>query len=77
MREVSSVTAAGTPVYPFKWVIPIAGSLLLLQAAAEIARCILCIRSGRWPQRLQDVEEEDIEQLKDILSGDRKKGAMP
>lgn len=70
MREVSSVTSAGTPVYPFKAVIPVAGLLLLLQAAAEIARCVLCIRSGRWPQRLHDVEEEDIDQLKEILSGD-------
>jgi TRAP-type mannitol/chloroaromatic compound transport system permease small subunit len=70
MREVSSVTSAGTPVYPFKAVIPVAGLLLLLQAIAEIARCVLCIRSGRWPQRLHDVEEEDIDQLKEILSGD-------
>jgi len=28
---------------------------------------VICIRTGKWPSRLQDVEEEDIEQLKDIL----------
>jgi TRAP-type mannitol/chloroaromatic compound transport system permease small subunit len=67
MKEVSSVTSSGTPIYPFKLVIPVAGVLLLLQGIAEIVRCLLCLRTGQWPQRLHDVEEEDIEQLKDIL----------
>jgi TRAP-type mannitol/chloroaromatic compound transport system permease small subunit len=75
MKEVSSVTSAGTPIYPFKLVIPIAGVLLLLQSAAEIARCIICIRTGEWPQRLHDVEEEDIDQLKEILAGGKSAGA--
>jgi TRAP-type mannitol/chloroaromatic compound transport system permease small subunit len=75
MKEVSSVTSAGTPIYPFKLVIPIAGALLLLQSAAEIARCIICIRTGQWPQRLHDVEEEDIDQLKEILAGGKSAGA--
>jgi TRAP-type mannitol/chloroaromatic compound transport system permease small subunit len=74
MREVSSVTSAGTPIYPFKMVIPIAGALLLLQGAAEVVRCIVCIRTGQWPPRLHDVEEEDIDQLKEILSGGRRTG---
>jgi len=75
MKEVSSVTSASTPIYPFKLVIPIAGVLLLLQSAAEIARCIICIRTGEWPQRLHDVEEEDIDQLKEILAGGKSAGA--
>lgn len=74
MREVSSVTSSGAPVYPLKLVIPVAGSLLLLQAAAEIARCILCIRTGQWPRRLQDVEEDNVEQLKEILAGGKPEG---
>jgi TRAP-type mannitol/chloroaromatic compound transport system permease small subunit len=69
MRETSSVTSAGTPIYPFKVAIPLAGLLLLLQGTAEVARCVICIRTNQWPQRLHDVEEEDIEQLKDILAG--------
>jgi TRAP-type mannitol/chloroaromatic compound transport system permease small subunit len=69
IREASSVTSAGTPIYLFKSVIPVAGALLLLQGVAEIARCIVCMRSGQWPARLHDVEEEDIDQLKEILSG--------
>jgi TRAP-type mannitol/chloroaromatic compound transport system permease small subunit len=69
MKEVSSVTSSGTPIYPFKLVIPIAGGLLLLQGLAEIVRCVVCLRTGQWPQRLHDVEEEDVEAFKEILAG--------
>jgi TRAP-type mannitol/chloroaromatic compound transport system permease small subunit len=75
-KEVSSVTAAGTPIYPFKLIIPVAGVLLLLQGIAEIVRCVITIRSGQWPQRLHDVEEEDVEQLKDILGGSQPAGGQ-
>jgi TRAP-type mannitol/chloroaromatic compound transport system permease small subunit len=56
-REVSIFSPAGIPVFPLKALIPIAGTFLLIQGFAEIIRCILCIRSGEWPQRLHDVEE--------------------
>jgi TRAP-type mannitol/chloroaromatic compound transport system permease small subunit len=56
-REVSIFSPAGIPVFPLKALIPIAGTLLLIQGFAEIIRCILCIRTGAWPQRLHDVEE--------------------
>ncbi len=56
-KEVSIFSPAGVPVFPLKTLIPVTGVLLLLQGIAEIIRCILCIRSGRWPQRLHDVEE--------------------
>jgi TRAP-type mannitol/chloroaromatic compound transport system permease small subunit len=56
-REVSIFSPAGIPVFPLKMLIPIAGTLLLIQGIAEIIRCILCIRTGVWPQRLHDVEE--------------------
>jgi TRAP-type mannitol/chloroaromatic compound transport system permease small subunit len=56
-REVSIFSPAGIPVFPLKVLIPVAGALLLLQGIAEIIRCLLCIRSGEWPQRLHDVEE--------------------
>ena len=58
--EHSTVTAEGPPVYHFKAVIPIAGILVMLQGIAEIARCIVCLRSGVWPARLEDVEEIDV-----------------
>jgi TRAP-type mannitol/chloroaromatic compound transport system permease small subunit len=58
--EHSTVTAEGPPVYHFKTVIPVAGVLVMLQGLAEIARCVLCLRTGAWPARLEDVEEIDV-----------------
>jgi len=55
-----SMTAGGPPVYPFKAVIPIAGALVLMQGFAEILRCIACLRTGQWPERLKDAEEIDV-----------------
>jgi TRAP-type mannitol/chloroaromatic compound transport system permease small subunit len=60
INEHSNVTANGPPVYPFKMVIPIAGALVLLQGMAEVVRCVVCIRTGVWPERLKDVEEIDV-----------------
>src|SRR3989337_1282305 len=58
-KEVSIFSPAGVPVFPLKVLIPITGVFLLLQGIAEIIRCVLCIRSGQWPQRLRDVEETE------------------
>ena len=58
--EHSTVTADGPPVYHFKTVIPVAGILVMLQGVAEILRCVLCLRTGVWPARLEDVEEIDV-----------------
>src|SRR5262245_323930 len=58
--EHSTVTAEGPPVYHFKTVIPIAGALVMLQGLGEILRCIVCLRTGVWPGRLEDVEEIDV-----------------
>src|SRR6266705_6698776 len=60
IHEHSTVTAEGPPVYHFKTVIPVAGALVMLQGLAEIVRCILTIRTGQWPARLEDVEEIDV-----------------
>jgi len=57
LREVSVNSPAGVPVWPLKMLIPIAGALLTLQGIAEVLRCIQCIRTGKWPARLHDVEE--------------------
>jgi hypothetical protein len=32
----------------------------MLQGLAEIVRCIVCLRTGAWPPRLEDVEEIDV-----------------
>ena len=60
IAEHSTVTADGPPVYHFKTVIPIAGTLVMLQGLAEIVRCFVCLRTGAWPARLEDVEEIDV-----------------
>lgn len=60
INEHSNITANGPPVYQFKTVIPIAGALVMIQGAAEILRCIVCLQTGVWPERLKDVEEIDV-----------------
>jgi len=55
------------PVYPFKFVIPLAGGVLLLQGIVEIVRCLICIRTGEWPSREEDVEEVDVDKLKEMV----------
>jgi len=56
-HEVSVYSPSDIPIYPLKTLIPIAGATLLLQGLAEVFRCIICLRTGAWPQRAQDVEE--------------------
>lgn len=60
INEHSNVTANGPPVYQFKTVIPIAGVLVMIQGLAEIARCVVCLKTGQWPERLKDAEEIDV-----------------
>ena len=67
INEHSNITADGPPVYPFKTVIPLAGIFLLAQGVVEIVRCIVCIRQGYWPSREEDVEEVDVDKLKEMV----------
>ena len=60
IAEHSNVTANGPPVYHFKSIIPIAGAFVMLQGFAEIARAIICLKTGVWPERLADVAEIDV-----------------
>jgi TRAP-type mannitol/chloroaromatic compound transport system permease small subunit len=55
------------PLYPFKFVVPIAGGVLLLQGFVEIIRCVICLQTGEWPRREDDVEEVDVEKLKEMV----------
>jgi len=72
IREHSSITANGPPIYPFKTVIPVAGVLLLLQGLVEIMRCVVCLRTGAWPTRDRDVEEVDVDKLKAMVTHEGK-----
>lgn len=67
INEHSTLTANGPPLYPFKTVIPIAGVLLILQGVVEIVRCVICLRNGEWPPRDADVQEVDVDKLKDMV----------
>ncbi|HET7671412.1 MAG TPA: TRAP transporter small permease subunit [Burkholderiales bacterium] len=67
INEHSNVTAEGPPVYPFKTVIPVAGAFLLVQGIVEIIRCLICLKQGYWPSREADVEEVDVDKLKEMV----------
>lgn len=56
-HEVSVYSPNDIPIYPLKTLIPVAGATLLVQSLAEVCRCIVCLRTGAWPPRAQDVEE--------------------
>ncbi|WP_291145248.1 TRAP transporter small permease subunit [Hydrogenophaga sp.] len=60
IQEVSVNSPVGVPVWPLKMIIFVAGVTLLLQGLAEVCRCLLCIRDGRWPPRGKDVVEMDV-----------------
>ena len=55
------------PIYPFKFVVPVAGAMLLLQGLVEILRCVICLKTGVWPTREEDVEEVDVDKLKEMV----------
>jgi TRAP-type mannitol/chloroaromatic compound transport system permease small subunit len=67
IRESSNITAGGPPYYPFKTVIPVSGAFLLLQGIVEIVRCVICLKQGAWPSREADVEEVDVDKLKEMV----------
>ena len=85
MGEVSINSPAGVPISQFKTVLPVAAALLFLQGIAQVFRCILCIKTGKWPPHLEDVEElesvllhehqDEISQQQDSTRSEMPKGA--
>lgn len=67
IREHSTITVDGPPIYPFKAFIPIAGTFLLLQGIVEIVRSATALKTGAWPSREEDVEEVDVDKLKEMV----------
>jgi TRAP-type mannitol/chloroaromatic compound transport system permease small subunit len=59
MRE-TTFNATPLPIYPFKFMIPIAGAVVLVQGLSEMVRCVVCLRTGQWTPRLKDAEEIDV-----------------
>ncbi len=90
-KEVSVMSPANVPIFQFKTVLPVAGILLFIQGLAQLCRCIVCMKTGRWPKHLEDVEEvqtmlqhqhEDVAQVREELGlgrpaaeADRREGA--
>jgi len=77
IREGSPLVPDGPPQYPFKTVIPVAGGLLLLQGAAEILRCAVCLATGAWPPRRGDAREVDVDRLRAQLRQPPAAGGRP
>ena len=59
IRE-QTFNATPLPVYPFKYIIPLAGAMVLMQGLSEMLRCVVCLRTGVWTERLKDVMEIDV-----------------
>lgn len=59
-NERSAFSPTGPIIWPFKFLIPVAGVLMLLQGAVEAMRCWIALQAGRWPDRLSDVEELEV-----------------
>ncbi len=68
--EVSVNSPIGVPIYQLKALIPIAGLLLWIQGVAQVIRCVLCLKTGRWPRQLHDVEEMESMLLKQGAAAD-------
>jgi TRAP-type mannitol/chloroaromatic compound transport system permease small subunit len=68
-HEVSVMSPANVPIFQFKTIIVAAGILLLIQGIAQVLRCVVCMRTGAWPEHAEDVEELDT-----ILLMERERG---
>lgn len=68
--EVSVMSPANVPIFQFKMIIVAAGILLLIQGMAQVCRCVLCMRTGEWPEHAEDVEELESTLLKQHAQGD-------
>jgi TRAP-type mannitol/chloroaromatic compound transport system permease small subunit len=68
--EKSINSPVGIPIWQIKMLIPVGALLIALQGLAEVLRCVVCLKDGRWPPRLHDVEELE----KQLLEEAAKKG---
>jgi TRAP-type mannitol/chloroaromatic compound transport system permease small subunit len=76
VHETSWNSPAQIQIYFSKSLIPIAGLLLLIIGISEIFRCIICIKTGKWPERIDDVEETEKMILRKIQKGESVKGIV-
>jgi TRAP-type mannitol/chloroaromatic compound transport system permease small subunit len=63
--EKSINSPIGVPIWQIKLLIPFGAGLIALQGLAETMRAVICLREGEWPPRLHDVEELELQLMKD------------
>ncbi|MDP2620736.1 MAG: TRAP transporter small permease subunit [Hyphomicrobiales bacterium] len=63
--EVSVSSPADVPVFQFKTIMVAAAILLFFQGIAQVMRCIVCLRTGKWMRPAEDVEEIEARLLKE------------
>jgi TRAP-type mannitol/chloroaromatic compound transport system permease small subunit len=56
----TTFNATPLPIYPFKFIIPLAGATVLVQGCSEMLRCVVCLKRGQWTPRLDDADEIDV-----------------
>lgn len=71
-KEVSWNSPARIQIYFFKTLIPVAGTLLILQGLAELVRCWKAMRTGVWMPRLDDVRETEEALMEGVVAPDLK-----
>ncbi len=60
IKETSWNSPAQINIYMAKTFIPLAGVSLNLQGISEVFRCIICIKTGQWPERtVKDAQETE------------------
>ena len=60
IKETSWNSPAQINIYMAKTFIPLAGASLTLQGISEVFRCIICIKTGQWPERtVKDAQETE------------------
>jgi TRAP-type mannitol/chloroaromatic compound transport system permease small subunit len=69
IREMSINSPVGIPIWQIKMLIPVGGALIALQGVAEVMRCIVCLRDGKFAPRLHDVEELEKQILEEAAKG--------
>jgi TRAP-type mannitol/chloroaromatic compound transport system permease small subunit len=70
-KEVSWNSPARIQIYFFKTLIPIAGTMLIAQGISECMRCISALKTGEWPERMEDARETEdmiVQETEDLAA---------
>ena len=59
INETSWNSPAQIQIYMAKSLIPLSGTLLVIQGISEVFRSIICIQTGHWPARMVSAEETE------------------